>query len=194
MSDTMLLWRAIRRAGLLAPIFALLGLTGCAGTSPYTTAPSYETALIPGTDVWVVWTSSESVERLDYHQATNPAVPVADSVRDEDGGNHASSLLDSLPGPETFVPVQEVPKAIVPITPRHPVEAEGREGIVWIKALVLNDGLVARALVAKDSGRDCGFERAALEAAIQNVYSPAVYNGQPVAVWVTYPVDFRSDD
>jgi TonB family protein len=45
--------------------------------------------------------------------------------------------------------------------------------------------------VAKSSGSNVGFDEAAVEAALQCIYKPAIQNGQPVAVWVTYPVEFK---
>ena len=48
--------------------------------------------------------------------------------------------------------------------------------------------------IAKPSGSNVGFDEAAMEAAYQFRYKPAIQNGQPVAVWVTYQVNFLLKD
>jgi protein TonB len=66
-----------------------------------------------------------------------------------------------------------------------------REATVWVKALVDKEGKVREARIAKSSGMNVGFDEAALEAAYKNIYKPAIQNGRPVAIWVTYPVEFK---
>lgn len=102
-------------------------------------------------------------------------------------------LGDYFPAPDEFVAVQEMPALIKEFTPTYPEIAQltNREGTVWIKALVDKEGKVREARVAKSSGMNVGFDEAALEAAYKNVYKPAIQNGRPVAIWVTYPVQFK---
>jgi len=47
--------------------------------------------------------------------------------------------------------------------------------------------------LVKESGANAGFEEAALKAARKRKYRPALQNGQPVAVWVTYKKIFKLD-
>lgn len=79
--------------------------------------------------------------------------------------------------------------------PAYPEGAmlKGLEADVWVQAIVGTDGLVHRAKIAKPSahGLEPGFELCALNAAMGNIFDPAVKDGKPVAVWVTYPVSFR---
>jgi protein TonB len=99
---------------------------------------------------------------------------------------------DSLPPPEEFVPYDELPVAIKEVQPEYPPLAKqaGIEGVVWVKALVDKSGKVRDAIIFKPSGASAGFEAAALRAAYQREYKPAISDGKPVAIWVTYPVRF----
>jgi TonB family protein len=100
---------------------------------------------------------------------------------------------DYWPAPEEFTICQEYPKQVHFEIPGFPEMAEltGQTGIVWIRALVDREGHVRDAHVQKPSGTNVGFEEAALSAALKNVYRPAIQNGQPVAVWISYKVEFR---
>lgn len=102
-------------------------------------------------------------------------------------------LGDYFPSPNEFVAVQEMPTLIKTFEPEYPEVAllTNREATVWIKALVDKGGKVREARIAKSSGMNVGFDEAALAAAYKNIYKPAIQNGQPVAIWVTYPVEFK---
>ena len=58
-----------------------------------------------------------------------------------------------------------------------------------MKALVDREGKVRQAMVAKSSGT-ASLDEAAVQAAYKNRFKPGIQNGRPVAVWVTYKVDF----
>lgn len=102
-------------------------------------------------------------------------------------------LDDYFPAADEFVAVQEMPTLIKEEKPLYPEVAllTNREATVWVKALVDKEGKVREARVAKSSGMNVGFDEAALEAAYKNFYKPAIQNGRPVAIWVTYPVEFK---
>ncbi len=91
-----------------------------------------------------------------------------------------------------YVYHDEEPVAINQVLPEYPPLAlqTGIEGRLWIEALVDEDGVVRDAWVVKASGCKAGFEEAALEAAYKIKYKPALSNGHPVAVRITYKVDF----
>lgn len=97
-----------------------------------------------------------------------------------------------LPPPDEFVPFDEMPVPINPGKPPYPELARkaGIEGTVWVKALVDKRGKVRDVLVVKESGANAGFEEAAIQHGYTITYKPAISNGQPIAVWVTYPVHF----
>jgi len=68
----------------------------------------------------------------------------------------------------------------------------GREGLVWIKALVDETGVVIAALVSKSSGFK-SLDQAALQQAYACEYKPAVQAGEPTPCWVGYRVNFKLD-
>ncbi len=98
---------------------------------------------------------------------------------------------DVLPPPDSFRIVEKFPELIHYVKPEYPRIAKlaGLEGIVWVKVLVSRDGGVLDALVARSSGTTA-LDEAAVEAAYQNRFTPGIQNGRPVAVWVTYRVEF----
>jgi len=98
---------------------------------------------------------------------------------------------DYLPSMDEFVAVEIIAEMIHYETPDYPRLAEqaGLEGLVWIKALVGSDGNVRSAVVYKSSGTPA-LDEAALTVAPRCKFKPAIQNGRPVAMWVTYKVDF----
>jgi TonB family protein len=103
------------------------------------------------------------------------------------------SLGESFPERGEYVYRDEDPVALNrPVCEYPPLALQaGIEGMVLIEALVDKGGNVRDAWVVKASGCKAGFEEAALKAAYQTKYKPAISSGQPVAVRVTYPVQFR---
>lgn len=97
-----------------------------------------------------------------------------------------------LPPPDEFVPVEIYPEMIFQQTPDYPRLAKqaGITGVVWVKALVDKDGNVRDAIVGKTSGT-ASLDEAAVQAAFKNKFKPGIQNGRPVAVWVTYKVEFE---
>jgi protein TonB len=97
-----------------------------------------------------------------------------------------------FPQPGEFVPHQEEPVSINQLKPEYPPLAmqAGIEGEVKLLILVDKNGNVRDVKVVKPSGCSAGFEEAAIKAAYQTKWQPAISNGQPVAVWVGYPVRF----
>jgi TonB family protein len=104
-----------------------------------------------------------------------------------------SPVVDDWPQPTDFVSVEEQPVVIHFEPPVFPDMAEltGQSGTVWIQALVDAEGHVQKAEVSKPSGSHVGFEEEAVKAAYLNVYKPAIQNGRPVPVWISYRVDFK---
>jgi len=102
-------------------------------------------------------------------------------------------IEELLPSPDEFVPFEEAPVQVVSVTPKYPDLAQRAniEGTVWVKALVDKEGKVRNVIIVKNSGANAGFEEAAIAAAKETVWKPAISNGQPIAVWVTYKVEFK---
>lgn len=98
---------------------------------------------------------------------------------------------DYLPSMDEFVPVEIIAEMIYYEAPTYPRMAElaSLTGLVWVKALVGKDGSVKDAAVYKSSGTPA-LDEAAIAAAPKCKFKPAIQNGRPVAMWVTYKVDF----
>jgi protein TonB len=131
--------------------------------------------------------------RAELAQLTAPIQSASDL-----GGGGDSIVIDIpddefMPAPDEFVAVEEMPVQVYEEHPGYPEMAEraGIEGVVWVRALVDKDGRVRDAIVQKASGTNAGFEEAALEAAFKNRYKPAIQNGRPIPVWVSYRVVFE---
>ena len=92
-----------------------------------------------------------------------------------------------------FLPVDSFPVRLTNIEPKYPIEAlqAGIEGVVWIKVCVDTLGNLTDAMIAKDSGKNVGFEEATIEAARHQKWKPAIADGKPVAVWVTFKTEFN---
>jgi len=136
----------------------------------------------------------EEVQVMNQDELANlaPVVPVenldADIKVDVD-----KVVNELLPAPDVWVPYEEAPVWISYVHPKYPELAQRAniQGMVWVKALVDKEGKVRDAIISKESGANAGFEEAALEAARQMVWKPAISNGQPIAVWVSYSVEFK---
>jgi TonB family protein len=118
-------------------------------------------------------------------------IALADDVS-KSGVDSARVIDKSLPSPDEFIAVDASPvpeKLVQPLYPDSAMKA-GIEGSVWVKALIDKQGNVRQALVAKNSGKKVGFEEAALKAAKQGTWKPAMLNNKPVAIWVSYEVKF----
>jgi protein TonB len=102
------------------------------------------------------------------------------------------NMDELLPAPDEFVAYEEPPEKIVDVKATYPEMARraGIEGVVWVNALVDREGKVRDVRILKDSGANAGFEDAAIEAAKKTVWKPAISNGQPVAVWISYRIVF----
>ena len=96
------------------------------------------------------------------------------------------------PEPEDFIAYEEAPILIENVKPIYPEIARraGIEGEVWVNVLLDKSGNVRDVKILKDSGANAGFEEAAIDAARQTVWKPAISNGQPVALWVSYKIVF----
>ena len=100
-----------------------------------------------------------------------------------------------LPPPDEFVPVEVQPEMIFQQQPEYPriAKSAGLTGLVWVKALVDKEGNVRQAMVGKSCGTQA-LDDAAVAAAYKNKFKPAIQNGRPIALWVTYKVEFKLND
>ena len=77
------------------------------------------------------------------------------------------------------------------VTPDYPDAAYKLKetGVVWVEVLVNASGKVSQAMLWRTSGHYL-LDEAALDAAYDNEFKPAIQGGKGTAVWVTYRVDF----
>jgi protein TonB len=92
-----------------------------------------------------------------------------------------------------FVVYEEDPIPINKVLPKYTEFAKksGLEGTVIIQAEVFEDGTVGAVEIVKSlqSGPG-GLDEAAIQAVKQWKFIPAKNQGKPIAVWVTFPIDF----
>ncbi|UCD64053.1 MAG: energy transducer TonB [Candidatus Zixiibacteriota bacterium] len=105
------------------------------------------------------------------------------------------AMTDYIPPPDSFVKCETYPELIYVHTPQYPDLAEkaGVTGNVCIKALVNEEGNVIDVIVAKSS-ESALLDDSARMAAYRNKFKPAIQNGRPIKLWVTYKVCFKLDD
>lgn len=98
---------------------------------------------------------------------------------------------DTLRPPADFVDVDKEPVVIKKVEPVYPDLAmrAGMEGKVWVKVWVDKEGK-AHDVVLLKSDADV-FNGAAIAAAKQFIFEPALIKGKPVDVWVSIPFKFR---
>lgn len=93
--------------------------------------------------------------------------------------------------PPDFVPVEKMPVPVKTVIPEYPEIARraGVEGTVWVKALVDKEGKVKKAIIQKSDAEI--FNEPAQAPAMQYVFTPAIMNSGPVAVWASIPFRFK---
>ncbi len=98
--------------------------------------------------------------------------------------------IDDMDPPD-FVPVEKQPVPVKQVQPEYPEIARraGVEGTVWVKILVDKEGKAKKAVVMKSDAEI--FNEPAVNAAKQWVFTPAMMNNGPVAVWAAVPFRFK---
>jgi protein TonB len=93
--------------------------------------------------------------------------------------------------PPDFVAVEKEPVIVRRVEPKYPEIAlrAGLEGTVYVKMWVDKEGKVRKVVVLKSDAEI--FNQAAIDAAMQWVYTPALMQKGPVSVWVAVPFKFR---
>jgi TonB family protein len=108
-----------------------------------------------------------------------------------------SSDCPEMYSPEKLLPdssgvFEKMPEMLSHQSPEFPRSAKkaGLIGCVWIKCLVSEEGDVLCVRVEKSSGSPA-LNQAAMDAAWNSKYRPAIQKGRPVRVWVSYPIEFK---
>ena len=99
-------------------------------------------------------------------------------------------IEDDGPPPD-FVPYEKEPVVVRKVEPKYPEIAlrAGLEGNVYLKVWVDKEGKVRKAVILKSDAEI--FNQAAMDAATQWVFTPAVMQKGPVSVWVSIPFRFK---
>lgn len=99
--------------------------------------------------------------------------------------------IDEDEPPPDFVPYEKEPTVVKRVEPKYPDLAlrAGLEGNVFVKVWVDKEGKVRKVVLLKSDAPI--FEEAAIDAAKQWVFTPAVMQKGPVSVWVSIPFRFR---
>ncbi|MFN0157140.1 MAG: energy transducer TonB [Bacteroidota bacterium] len=121
--------------------------------------------------------------------------PVTEGLSSEDGIQVTQDItIEDDPDIDEFVPYEKGPVVVKNVVPKYPEMAlrAGLEGTVWVKVLVDKDGKPKKAVVLKSAAEI--LNDAALEAAMQFVFTPAVMNSGAVRVWVAIPFKFQIND
>lgn len=92
--------------------------------------------------------------------------------------------------PPVMVPFEKEPACIHRVNPVYPEVARlaGQEGTVYVKLWIDKAGKVRQVVLLKSDNPI--FDQAVIEAAKQWVFTPAMMNAGPVAVWVAMPFRF----
>ena len=106
-------------------------------------------------------------------------------------GGGGDIRIEDDPDPGSFIPVEKQPVPVKQTSPEYPEIARraGVEGTVWVKILVDKDGKAKKAIIMKSDAEI--FNDAAIAAAKQWVFTPAMMNNGPVAVWAAIPFRFK---
>ena len=110
-----------------------------------------------------------------------------------DGSMGGQTFEERIPPSDTFIPYDEAPVPVKEVKPGYPELARrsGVEGRVFVEAWIDKYGKVKKAQCLKERSINPDiFCEAAIQAALQNEYKPAISNKVPVPCWVTYKVDF----
>jgi TonB family protein len=96
--------------------------------------------------------------------------------------------------PADYVKYDQPPEVVKQVQPGYPDEAVAgkTEGTVWVNIWIDESGKVVEGKIMKSSAEV--FNQAALAAAKQWTFKPAILEGKPVAVWVMVPFRFTLND
>jgi TonB family protein len=158
---------------------------------PYSQGVRYSPAKLNGQSVsaWTTW-RARFVRKTSGSES--PLVAQKSDSRLEVGVPNTNARDSSEhPTPGEFVAIDKPPEMIKEARATYPRLAllEGVEGTVWVWAVVDKNGYVREAKIVKSSGSK-SLDDAALAAARQCEYKPAIQKGKPISCPVTYPVRF----
>jgi len=115
----------------------------------------------------------------------------APALETSTGGVDTELKIEDEGPPPDFVPFEKEPIAVKQVFPKYPDIAQraGLEGTVYVKIWVTKEGKVKQVVILKSDAEI--FNEAAIAAAKQWVFTPAVMQKGPVPVWVSIPFRFK---
>jgi periplasmic protein TonB len=124
--------------------------------------------------------SQQSAPAIDQSSSSTGAAQIEQDLK-----------IDEDAPPPDFVPYEKEPTVVKRVEPKYPDLAlrAGLEGNVFVKVWVDKEGKVRKVVLLKSDAPI--FEDAAIGAAKQWVFTPAVMQKGPVSVWVSIPFRFR---
>ncbi len=139
----------------------------------------------------VMLVSQKSGKESVQHQKVTFSVKEGDSTVMRDIDVVYNPAQSKKEGPPDYVPYDQAPEVLNQEQPKYPALAlkAGLEGTVWTKLWVDETGRVYQVYVTKSDAQI--FDEAALDAARQWRFKPAMTKGKPVATWVSVPFRFK---
>ncbi len=138
----------------------------------------------------------DSVAMFPTQQERAGMIGTPDGSHESWNGTYVAAVegnSESVP-PRDFEAVEIAPRIVKRVSPRYPAAAlrAGISGTVFLRMWVNKMGRVHKAEVTR--GGNPLFDSAAVQAATQWIYTPAIMNHKPVSVWVTVPFGFRIEE
>ncbi len=121
----------------------------------------------------------------------NPPSVIGDNATEEGGTILIPDTIEEEIPSDIFKPVERFPVPVVSPAPAYPEIARraGIEGTVWVRIWVTKEGKAKKVEMLKSDSNL--FDQSALDAAMHWIFTPAVMNNGPVAVWVSIPFKFK---
>ena len=136
-----------------------------------------------------VWVILPVAFKLDVDKKTEGKLLKYDEL-----GPPPSNVKVDDPDINAFIQTEKFPEMIEAVTPVYPEEAKKNKinGKVYVKVLLDNEGNPKKAIVIKSDNEI--FNQSAVDAAMKSKFTPAINNGEPIAVWIVLPYKFSLDE
>lgn len=151
---------------------------------------------VPDADIQEELKEFAAFDEIDQSLAANEGqiIDLSDMPEDMDLGDKPIEVeKEELPAIDDFVFVEKEPQVDLAELQKKIVYPEmakraGIEGKVTVRVLVGKDGKPIKAVVQQSDSEL--LDKAAVDAVMKSVFTPAIQNQQPVATWVSIPINF----
>jgi protein TonB len=109
---------------------------------------------------------------------------------DTEASNNEVQRIQNSPKAQ-FTEYDTPPMPTSSISPIYPEAAKTDqiEGLVIVQAFILTDGTVGETIILKSLRDD--LDQSAIDAIQNTTFEPATADGNPVAVWISMPINYR---